>query len=112
MPRSELKYSTHWHRLAEAVLAMAPRLIVIFEALYRLDEDGQPTKHLDVAESVGIACGFSMAAFHQAGLRTLTHTPNSMGFLAKLFARPKHERAFVLMPDRFAAEDAEVPDLV
>ncbi len=44
-----------------------------------------------------------------AGLATLTHTPNPMGFLGKLLNRPANERAFVLIPVGYPAEDTLVP---
>lgn len=99
---------TDWHK---PYLETAPWLIVVFEELYGIDEQGQQVKHYYVKESVGIACGFLIAALHQMGLSTLAHTPSPMGFLSKLLARPKRERAFVLLPVGFPAEDAKVPDL-
>ena len=62
-------------------------------------------------ESVGIASGFLLAAVHQAGLVALTHTPSPMGFLSKILKRPDNERAFLLIPVGYPAEDAEVPVL-
>ena len=50
-----------------------------------------------------------LAAARIAGLATLTHTPSPMNFLAELLGRPKHERAFLLIPVGYAAEDCEVP---
>ncbi|HOY29955.1 MAG TPA: nitroreductase family protein, partial [Flavobacteriales bacterium] len=64
-----------------------------------------------VEESVGIACGFLLAAARHAGLVTLTHTPSPMNFLAKLLGRPENERAFLLVPVGYPAETCEVPDL-
>jgi len=64
-----------------------------------------------VNESVGIASGFLLAAVHQAGLMALTHTPSPMGFLSKILKRPDNERAFLLIPVGYPAEDAEVPVL-
>jgi hypothetical protein len=62
-------------------------------------------------ESVGIAVGLLLAAAHHAGLVTLTHTPSPMGFLREVLGRPEHERAFVVIPIGYPADDCVVPDL-
>jgi nitroreductase len=71
-------FGTDWHK---EFLETAPYLIVIFRLDYGLKEDGSKIKHYYVSESIGIACGFLLAALHIAGLVTLTHTPSPMGFL-------------------------------
>jgi nitroreductase len=58
---------------------------------------------------VGIAAGFLLAAIHNAGLVSLTHTPSPMKFLQEILKRPNNERAFLLIPVGYPAEDAEVP---
>jgi nitroreductase len=90
-------------------LEIAPWLIVVFQ-LTRTDppESGQVYYR---EESVGIAVGMLIAAIHHAGLVTLTHTPSPMGFLQKALGRPEHERAFVLLPVGYPADDCVVPDL-
>ncbi len=88
----------------------APFLIVVFKKIYGMDGD-QQFKHYYVNESVGIASGFLLTAIHQAGLVALTHTPSPMGFLGKILNRPENEKAFLLVPVGYPAEDAEVPDL-
>ena len=62
-------------------------------------------------ESVGIAIGFLIAAIHQAGLVTLTHTPSPMNFLSKVLNRPENEKAFLVLPVGYAADECFVPDL-
>ena len=89
-------------------LEEAPALIVIFAQKHGATED---EKHYYVAESVGIATGFLLAALHHAGLATLTHTPSPMGFLAEVLLRPKHERAYLLVPVGYPAEGCTVPDI-
>ena len=59
----------------------------------------------------GIATGFLLTAIHNAGLVALTHTPSPMGFLEKILNRPENERAFLLIPVGFPADDAKVPVL-
>jgi len=68
-------------------------------------------RHYYVQESVGIACGFLLAALHHAGLGTLTHTPSPMGFLADILGRPKNERPYLLIPVGYPAPDCTVPDI-
>ncbi|MBM3906748.1 MAG: nitroreductase family protein [Gemmatimonadetes bacterium] len=92
-------------------LETAPYLIAVFAARYGVDADGARHTHYYVQESVGIACGFLIAALHHAGLATLTHTPNPMGFLSQVLGRPKNERPVMLIVAGYPAPDARVPDL-
>ncbi len=90
-------------------LTIAPWLIVVFAQRYGVDENGQRYKHYYVPESVGIACGFLIAAIHQAGLVTLTHTPNPMKFLNALCGRPESEKPMMILPVGHPAAGATVP---
>lgn len=92
-------------------LEIAPALIVVFKRIYELNANGSKRQNYYVNESVGIACGMLIAAIHNAGLVTLTHTPSPMNFLEKVLQRPANERAFLLMPVGYAATDAMVPDI-
>ena len=92
-------------------LEIAPWLIAIFSQPYRILPDGRKLKHYYATESVGIATGFLVAAIHQAGLASLTHTPSPMGFLNKLLHRPAHEKPFLLLVVGHPAEGARVPDI-
>ena len=74
-------------------------------------KNGKKYKNYYVNESVGIACGILLTAIHRAGLVALTHTPSPMGFLEKICKRPDNERAYLLIPVGYPADDAEVPDL-
>ena len=49
------------------------------------------SKNYYVKESVGIACGLFIAALHEMGLCTLTHTPSPMRFLSNT-DRPSNEK--------------------
>ncbi len=95
----------------KSFLEMAPWLIAIFAQPYHLLPDGRKMKHYYAVESVGIATGFLIAAVHQAGLASLTHTPSPMGFLNKLLVRPAHEKPFLLLVVGYPADDAVVPDI-
>ncbi len=92
-------------------LETAPWLIAIFSQPYRILTDGRRMKHYYATESVGIATGFLVAAIHQAGLASLTHTPSPMGFLNKLLHRPPHEKPFLLLVVGHPAPGALVPDI-
>jgi iodotyrosine deiodinase len=89
----------------------APWLIAVFARRYGIDTDGQRHPHYYVNESVGIATGFLIAALHHAGLATLTHTPNPMGFLRYILDRPENEKPVMLIVTGFPAPDARVPRL-
>jgi len=90
-------------------LETAPWLIAIFVERYSVDEQGNKRKNYYTSESVGIATGFLINALHQAGLATLTHTPNPMKFLSEILERPANERPFVLLVVGHPAEDAVIP---
>jgi iodotyrosine deiodinase len=92
-------------------LETAPWLIAIFGQRYGLGPDGRRVKHYYVPESVGIACGFLIAALHGAGLATLTHTPSPMGFLNAICGRPDNEKALILLVAGYPADGAKVPDI-
>ncbi len=98
---------TDWHK---PFLETAPYLIIVFRKIYDLVE-GQKRNNYYVTESVGLACGFLLAAIHQAGLVSLTHTPSPMNFLSKLLQRPENEKPFLLIPVGYPAPDAQVPDI-
>jgi nitroreductase len=95
----------------KAHLTDAPWLVVLFAQTYGVRPDGGKRTHYYVPESCGIAAGFFIAAVHQMGLVSLTHTPSPMGFLRELLGRPVNERALLLMPVGYPAHGAEVPDL-
>lgn len=100
------KFGTDWHK---DFLTTAPYIIVAFKKAYDLDVEGNKEKNYYVNESVGLACGMLISAIHNAGLVTVTHTPSPMNFLSEVLERPANERAFLLLPVGYPAEDAEVP---
>ncbi len=99
---------TDWHK---PFLETVPWIVVVFEELFGFDEDGNKRKNYYVRESVGIACGMFIAALHNMGLVTLTHTPSPMAFLRDILGRPKNEKPYILFPVGYPAADCEVPDL-
>ena len=101
------KFGTDWKK---PFLEVAPVLIIVFRQSYDNSEGGK-RKNYYVNESVGIACGFLLMALQNAGLVSLTHTPSPMGFLERILERPKNEKAYLLIPIGFPAENAEVPIL-
>jgi nitroreductase len=90
-------------------LEIAPWVIAIFGQRRGGVEPGENRKNYYVPESVGIAMGFLIAALHQAGLSTLTHTPKPMSFLHDLCGRPDSEKPYLLLVTGYPAEDATVP---
>jgi len=90
-------------------LETAPWLIAVFLKKFTIDDEGVRHKNYYTAESVGIACGFLLAALHWSGLATLTHTPSPMKFLGEVLERPDHERAYILIVTGYPAEGARVP---
>ena len=83
----------------------------MFSRSYEVEENGHKHQNYYVKESVGIACGFLLAAIHHAGLIALTHTPSPMNFLSKILNRPETEHPFLLIPVGYAADECWVPDI-
>lgn len=95
-------------------LTDAPYVIVVFAQSYGVTTDPvtgeeRRIKHYYVTESVGVAVGVLLTSLHLGGLVTLTHTPSPMAFLSELLGRPDNERAFIVIPVGYPAEDAQVP---
>ncbi|MBX2962745.1 MAG: nitroreductase family protein [Cyclobacteriaceae bacterium] len=103
-----LPLQTDWQK---PFLETAPYLIVVFKKSYDLSADGNKRTNYYVSESVGLACGFLLAAIHHAGLVALTHTPSPMNFLTKILNRPENEKPFLLIPVGYPANETFVPNL-
>jgi nitroreductase len=112
MPEEWLKdldpIGTDWQK---PFLEIAPYLIIVFKRSYEFESNGYKHQNYYVTESVGLACGFLLAAIHNAGLVALTHTPSPMNFLCKILNRPENEKPFLLIPVGYAADECWVPDL-
>ena len=100
------QFGTDWKK---PFLETAPFLIIVFSQVFEKNADGENRKNYYVNESVGIAAGFLLAALHNAGLASLTHTPSPMNFLAKILKRPDNERAYLLIPVGYPSKNAKVP---
>ena len=98
---------TNWEK---PFLEEAPYLIVVFKQSYGMDQ-GEKVQHYYVSESVGIACGFLIAAIHQAGLVAVTHTPSPMNFLSQILERPSNEKPCLLVPVGYPKHETYVPDI-
>lgn len=101
-------FGTDWQK---PFLETAPWLIVVFKKPYDHYDDKKHQNYY-VSESVGIACGFLLAAIRNAGLVSLTHTPSPMNFLKEVLQRPENERPFLLIPVGYPAEGCTVPEIV
>jgi len=88
----------------------APWHIVVFGQRKGGIAPGEAKRNYYVTESVGIACGILLLALHEAGLATLTHTPNPMGFLNRLCGRPPTEKPVMVIVAGRPAPDATVPE--
>jgi len=99
---------TDWQK---PFLETAPYLIIVFKRSYEFEKDGHRHQNYYVTESVGLACGFLLAAVHHAGLVALTHTPSPMNFLSRILNRPENEKPFLLIPVGYPANECWVPDL-
>ncbi|HEX9639689.1 MAG TPA: nitroreductase family protein [Candidatus Krumholzibacteria bacterium] len=103
-----LPLGTSWEK---TFLETAPWLVVVFEELHSQNEDGSQRMNYYTKESVGIACGLFVAALHNMGLATLTHTPSPMRFLSDILGRSAHERPYILFPVGYPAAGVEVPNI-
>ena len=99
---------TDWQK---PFLETAPYLIIVFRRIYEFGEDGTKKNNYYVQESVGLATGFLLAAIHDAGLVSLTHTPSPMNFMSKILNRPANEKPFLLIPVGYPAQECWVPDI-
>jgi nitroreductase len=90
-------------------LEIAPWLIAVFYERTGPEADGRKAKRYYPHESTGIACGLLIAALHDAGLATLTHTPSPMAFLNELLGRPRHEVPYLLLVVGHPAPGCRVP---
>ena len=97
---------TDWQK---PYLETAPWLICIFAQRRGGVRAGEDKKNYYIHESVGIATGMLIAACHTAGLATLVHTPNPMGFLSEICDRPKTEKPFLILVAGHPADGAMVP---
>ncbi|MBC7918558.1 MAG: nitroreductase family protein [Rhodoferax sp.] len=92
-------------------LEEAPLLIAIFGLKNTAMDDGSSVKNYYVPESVSIATGFLIAALHNAGLSTLTHTPSPMGFLNMLLHRSENEKPYILLVVGYPKPGCMVPNI-
>ena len=102
------QFGTDWNK---PFLEEAPYLIVVFSKKFDINDDGTNSKNYYVSESVGIASGLLLAALHNAGLVTLTHTPSPMAFLSDILNRPPSDKPYLIIPVGFPSENAEVPNI-
>jgi iodotyrosine deiodinase len=90
-------------------LETAPYLIVIFGQRKGGMNPGDTKQNYYVTESVGIAAGMLISVLHDAGLATLTHTPNPMKFLNQICERPTDEKPMMVLVVGNPAANATVP---
>ena len=98
-------------RLCVTFIEDAPWVVVLFKKMRDDRSERISDQVYYVNESVGIAAGLFIAAIHQAGLATLTHTPSPMQFLTTILRRPDYERPYLLLPVGYPADGCQVPDI-
>ena len=91
-------------------LELAPYLIVVFTQVMHYEGD-KKIKHYYPYESTGLATGMLISAVHNAGLASLTHTPNPMKFLNQILERPSWERPFLILVTGYPKDGVQVPDI-
>lgn len=112
------RMSERWIKDLEAIgtddvkefIDIAPWIIIVMKKSFDFEPDGKKANNYYVNESVGIASGMLIAAIHNAGLVTLTHTPSPMNFISKALNRPENEKPYLLLPVGYAHETCTVPD--
>jgi len=92
-------------------LEIAPWVITVFAKKIELDVNKKKQKNYNITESVCIANGLLVAALHNAGLATLTHTPSPMKFLNQIFDRPVSEKPLMLVVVGYPGEKVMVPSI-
>ena len=105
------RFITSWHRRPEAIFRDCTWLIIIFAQRWGINAQGEKIKHYYVLNLVGIATGQLIAALHNAGLATLTHTPALMNFLRDICGRPDNEKPVILPVVEGPKEGAKVPKI-
>jgi hypothetical protein len=75
-------------------------LIIVFRRIYEFGADGKE-KQLLRSRKCGHSRWILLAAIHQVGLVSLTHT--LMNFLTKTLSRPENEKPFLLIPVGYPA---------
>lgn len=100
------KFKTTWQK---PHLEEAAALIVIFSKNF--DDEAKTKKCYYPKESVGIATGILITAFHRLGISSLTHTPNPMSFLNKILKRPSNEKPFLILAVGYKSENCVLPDI-
>ncbi len=93
----------------KSYLEAAPLLIAVFGQRKGGLNPGDNRQNYYIFESVGIATGLLLTALHEAGLATLTHTPNPMRFLNELCGRPLTEKPIMIVVVGHATEGATIP---
>jgi iodotyrosine deiodinase len=95
--------------LHKSFLETAPWIIAVFARPSITDAEGSPRRTCFLQESVGISCGFLIAALHEAGLATFVHAPSPASSLNEICGRPATEVPFLLVVAGYPAAGATVP---
>lgn len=94
----------------KSFLETAPWIIAVFAQQSITEVNGSSQRTCFLQESVGISCGFLIAALHEAGLATLVYAPSPMALLNEICGRPATEVPFLLVVAGYPAMGAKVPE--
>ena len=99
------------NEIVKPYIEEAPYLIIVMKQQYGVNRDnGCKIAHYYPMESVGIATGMLLTAFHNANLVALVSTPmGAENAIRTVCNRPENERVLFLIPVGYPASDATVP---
>ncbi|CAD5221734.1 unnamed protein product [Bursaphelenchus okinawaensis] len=101
--------SVHWNK---PYITEAPYVIVVMKHIYQIKPNGERQITYYNEMSCSIAVGILLSAIQNVGLVTVTTAPlNAGGHIRELLRRPENEKAMLVLPIGYPAEDAHVPDL-
>jgi nitroreductase len=95
--------------LQKSFLDAAPWIIAVFARHTITEANGTSRRTCFLQESVGVSCGFLIAALHEAGLATFVHAPSPAASLNEICGRPAAEIPFLLIVAGYPATGATVP---
>lgn len=92
-------------------LTEAPALICVFSRKTIVKFESESMRTYYPVESTGIAVGFLLTALHNAGLATLTHTPQPMYFLNKVLNLDNSFKPFMIVVTGYPDYPVQLPSI-
>ena len=99
------------NEIVKPYIEEAPYLVIVLKQQYGVNRNNNSKiAHYYPMESVGIATGILLTAFHNANLVALVSTPmGAENAIRTLCNRPENERVLFLIPVGYPASNATVP---